>query len=70
MPPYFVNWIRDGRISRLAYAHPDLNSALEFACTAFSMECSDVWIIDGNGQKVADRVAVAQYADKTGKPYN
>jgi hypothetical protein len=70
MPPYFVNWIRDGQTSRFAYAHPTLDSALEFACEAFKIECSDVWVIDENGQKVADRRAVAEYADKTGKPYN
>jgi hypothetical protein len=68
--PYYVNWIRDGRISRFAYPHLDLKSALEFACTAFTIECSDVWVIDENGRKVADRQSVAQYADKTGRPYN
>ena len=68
--PYFVNWVREGKISRFAYEHTNLESAMEFACEAFRIECSDVWINDENGQKVADRVAVAQHADKTGKPYN
>lgn len=68
--PYFVNWVRDGKITRFAYAHPDLNAALDFACEAFRIECSDVWVIDEQGQKVADRSVVAQHADKTGKPYN
>jgi hypothetical protein len=60
----------EGKTSRFAHPHPDVNSALEFACQAFKMECSDVWVTDENGQRVADRVAVAIYADKTGKPYN
>lgn len=68
--PYFVSWIRDGTTSRFAHPHLDVNSALEFACTAFQIECSDVWVTDENGQKIADRVAVAKYADETGKPYN
>jgi hypothetical protein len=68
--PYFVSWIRDGKVTRFGYEHPKLDSALEFACEAFRMECSDVWITDENGQKVADRVKVAQYADKVGRPYN
>jgi hypothetical protein len=51
--PYFVNWIRDGQISRFAHPHHDLNSALDFACEAFRIECSDVWVIDENGQKGA-----------------
>jgi hypothetical protein len=67
---FFVTWIRDGQISRFAYAHPSLESALDFACEAFSIECSDVWVNDAKGQKVADRVAVAKHADNTGKPYN
>jgi hypothetical protein len=67
---YFVNWIRDGRVSRFAHPHPHLDSALDFACEAFRIECSDVWVNDENGQKVADRTAIAQYADKAGKPYN
>jgi hypothetical protein len=67
---YFVNWIRDGRVTRFAHPHPDLDSALDFACEAFKIECSDVWVNDENGQKVADRRSVAQHADKTGKPYN
>lgn len=68
--PYYVNWIRDGRINRFAYAHATLEAALNFACTAFRIECSDVWVIDENGQKVADRRMVAQHADKTGQPYS
>jgi hypothetical protein len=68
--PYFVSRIREGRTSRFAHPHSDINSALEYACEAFRMECSDVWVTDESGQKVADRVAVAQYADKAGKPYN
>jgi hypothetical protein len=68
--PYFANWIRDGQITRFAHPHPDLSSALDFACEAFKIECSGVWVNDENGQKVADRRGVAEYADKTGKPYN
>jgi hypothetical protein len=68
--PYFVCWIREEKTSRFAYPHPDVNSALDFACEAFKIQCSDVWVIDENGQQVADRVAVAKYADKHGKPYN
>jgi hypothetical protein len=68
--PYYVSWIRDGKISRFAHPHADLDAALEFACTALRIECSDVWVTDENGQKVADRRAVAQHADKTGKAYN
>jgi hypothetical protein len=67
---YFVNWIRNGQVSRFAHPHVDLTSALDFACEAFRIECSEVWINDENGQKVADRLAIAQYADKVGKPYN
>ena len=67
---YFVNWICRGKVTNFAHPHADLNSALDFACEAFKMECKNVWIIDENGQKVADRVAIAQYADKVGKPYN
>lgn len=67
--PYFVSWIRDGQISRFAHPHPNLNSALDFACEAFQIECTDVWVTDAQGQKVADRVAVAKHADKTGRPY-
>ncbi len=68
--PYFVTWVRNGKTSRFAYTHSELDSALEFACEAFKMECSDVWVSDENGQKVADRVAVARFADRTGRPYN
>jgi hypothetical protein len=68
--PYFVSWIRDGQISRFAHPHPNLDSAFDFACAAFTMECTDVWITDENNQKVADRVKVAKYADQHGKPYN
>ena len=64
--PYFVTWIRDGQIGRFAYAPSDLDAALDFACTAFRMECSDVWVIDEQGQKVADRRAVGPHADRTG----
>ncbi len=67
---YFVSWIKDGQIVRFAHPHTDLTSALEFACAAFQIECSDVWVNDEHGQKVADRRVVAQYADKAGKPYN
>jgi hypothetical protein len=28
------------------------------------MDCSDVWISDENGKKIADRRAVAQYAEE------
>jgi hypothetical protein len=68
--PYFVCWIREGKTSRFAHPHGDIDSALEFACEAFKIECSDVWVTDEHGQKVADRVAVAKYADKKGKLYN
>jgi hypothetical protein len=68
--PYFVSWIRDGKTDRFAHPHSNLDSAYEFACAAFAMDCTDVWITDEIGQKVADRVMVAQYADKHGKPYN
>jgi hypothetical protein len=68
--PYFVCWIREGKTTRFAHPHVDIDSALEFACEAFKIECSDVWITDEHGQKVSDRVAVAKYADKKGKPYN
>jgi hypothetical protein len=68
--PYFVSWIRDGKLTRFAHPHSDLRSALDFACEAFKIECSDVWVCDVNGQKVADRLAVAQHADQNGKPYN
>jgi hypothetical protein len=67
---YFVSWIREGKTSRFAHPHVDVDSALEFACEAFKIECSDVWVTDEHGQKVADRVAVAKYADKKGKLYN
>jgi len=56
-----------GKTSRFAHPHVDIDSALEFACEAFKIECSDVWVTDDHGQKVADRVAVAKFADKTGK---
>ena len=29
--PYFVSWIRDGKTSRFAHPHGDVNSALQFA---------------------------------------
>jgi hypothetical protein len=67
---YFVSWIRDRRTSKFVLEHDTLDSALEFACQAFRIECTDVWITDHHGQKVADRVAVAQYADRHGLPYN
>ena len=66
---YFVSWIRDGRISRFAHPHSGLSAALDFACEAFRIECSDVWITDDNGQKVADRKIVAEHADRVGKSY-
>jgi hypothetical protein len=67
---YYVAWKRDGQTQRFAHHHTDLNSALDFACEAFKIECSDVWITDDNGQRVADRVEIAKYADRTGKPYS
>lgn len=68
--PYFVNWVRDGQTQRFAYPHPELDSALDFASGAFVGECSDVWVVDERGQMVADRVTIAKYADKVGKPYS
>ncbi len=62
--PYFVAWIRDGRVRRFAYPHVDLETALAFASEVLDMDCSDVWISDENGKKVADRRAVAQYAEE------
>jgi hypothetical protein len=50
--PYFVNWIRGGQISRFAHPHPDLNSALDFACEAFRIECGDVWVVTRTGKKL------------------
>jgi hypothetical protein len=67
---YFVTWIRNGETSRFAHSHGELESALEFACEAFKIDCSDVWVSDANGLKVADRVAVARFADRTGRPDN
>jgi hypothetical protein len=67
---YFVSWVRDGKTTRFAHPHNELESALEFACEAFKIDCGDVWVSDDNGQKVADRVAVARFADRTGRPYN
>ncbi|MDR3474083.1 MAG: hypothetical protein P4M09_20700 [Devosia sp.] len=68
---YFVSWrTPDRKTSRFAYPHPDLDSALDFACEGFVLNADDIWIDDANGQKVADRVRVAQYADRNGKPYN
>jgi hypothetical protein len=71
-PPksYYVAWIIDGRTNRFAHPHAELNSALDFACEAFKIGCSDVWITDDQGRQVADRVEIAKYADQTGKPYN
>jgi len=68
--PYFVSWFKDGRTTQFAHPHIDRNSALDFACEAFKIGASDVWVVDENGQKVADQQDVAQHADKTGKPYN
>jgi hypothetical protein len=62
--PYFVSWIKDGRVRRFAYPHTDLETALAFASEVFEMDCSDVWISDENRQKVADQRAVAQYAEE------
>jgi hypothetical protein len=48
---YFVSWIRDGKIVRFAHPHQQMDSALAFACEAFKVECSDVWVTVtcGNG---------------------
>ena len=56
-----MNWIVNGQTTRFAHLHPDLSSALEFACEGFAIGCSDVWVVDENGQRVADRVSVAQH---------
>ena len=56
---YFVNWIRGGKAQRFAYEHADLESALEFACEAFVMDCGDVWGIDERGQTVAEAALLA-----------
>lgn len=65
---YFVNWIRDGKISRLAFAHPTLVAALDLACEGLKIECSDIWINDENGKKIADHAAVKKHANKQSGP--
>ncbi len=62
--PYFVSWIKDGRVRRFAYPHADLETALGFASEVLQMDCSDVWISDETGQRIADRRRVAQYAEE------
>jgi len=62
--PYFVSWIKDGRVRRFAYPHADLATALGFASEVLQMDCSDVWISDETGQRIADRRSVAQYAEE------
>jgi|GEM_PF-2410177 len=61
--PYFVSWEKDGRIRRFAYPHTDIETALACAYEFLELQCNDVWISDENGHKVADRHAVAEYAD-------
>jgi len=62
--PYFVSWVKDGRVRRFAYPHANLETALSFASEVLEMDCTDVWVSDENGHKIADRRAVAQYAEE------
>ncbi len=65
--PYYVSWVKEGRVRRFAYPHTDLETALGFAGEVIRMEleCSDVWISDQDGHKVADQRAVARYVEET-----
>jgi hypothetical protein len=64
--PYFVASITDRRVRRFAYPHARLETAMDFAWEVLKTGCSDVWVSDERGQKVADRQAVTDYADETG----
>jgi hypothetical protein len=65
--PYFVSWVKEGRVRRFAYPHTDLKTALGFAYEVLVQEigCSDVWVSDENGEKVADQREVAQFEPAT-----
>jgi hypothetical protein len=63
--PYFVTWMKDGRVRKFAYPHVSLETALGFAVEVLQMEGTDVWVADERGEKVADRHAVAEYAEHT-----
>jgi len=63
--PYFVSWVKEGRVRRFAYPHTDLKTALGFAGEVLRQEldCSDVWVSDENGEQIADQRAVADYVE-------
>ncbi len=63
--PYYVSWVKEGRVRRFAYPHTDLKTALGFAGEVIrtELDCSDVWVSDETGHKVADKDAVAEYAE-------
>jgi hypothetical protein len=63
--PYYVLWVKERRVRRFAYPHTDLKTALGFAgeVVRMELECSDIWVSDENGHKVADRHAVARYVE-------
>jgi hypothetical protein len=62
--PYFVSWIKDGRVRRFAYPHANLETALALASEVLRMDCGDVWVSDETGRQIADRHRVAQYAEE------
>jgi hypothetical protein len=62
--PYFVSWLKDGHVRRFAYPHVSLETALALANEVLQMENSDVWVSDENGQKIADRQTITEYADE------
>jgi hypothetical protein len=68
MMPYHVSWVKDGRVRRFAYPHTDLKTAIGFAAEVLrqELECSDVWVSDENGHKIADQKAVAEYVKEIG----
>jgi hypothetical protein len=61
--PYFVSWAKEGRTRKFLYPHVSLETAMALASEVLLTDGGDVWVSDEKGQKIADRQAVAQYAD-------
>jgi hypothetical protein len=67
--PYFVSWIKDGRVRKFLYPHVGLDTAMALASEVLLTDGGEVRVIDGNGQEIADCHAVAQYAAEADGDY-
>jgi hypothetical protein len=61
--PYFVSWMKDGKVRKFAYPHVALETAMALANEVLQTDGGEVWVSDENGQKVAGQEAIMDHAD-------